>query len=155
MLYKICANILKNDPTPYLCSEWSQVVYLSSTPSTFSFLLAPFLCRLAGMFVPVALLLLLGVLATALAAIVTYKYLHDRNARGGWRIGAMGRYTKVVEMPDRNTVRGRWWMMIDHQLFFTAPCHCSLISASLLPPSRYSPSTHNRWNEKHKQLLLP
>ena len=60
--------------------------------------------RLSGMFVPVALLLLLGVLAAALAAIVTYKYMHDRNARGGWRIGAMGRYTKVVEMPDRSTV---------------------------------------------------
>ena len=63
------------------------------------------------MFIPVALLLLLGILAAALAMIVAYKYLHDRNARGGWRIGAMGRYTKVVEMPDRNTVSG--WVAID------------------------------------------
>ena len=55
---------------------------------------------------PVALVVLVAVLAVALVAIVAYKYLHDRNARGGWRIGAAGRYQRVVEMGDASSVLG-------------------------------------------------
>jgi len=47
-----------------------------------------------------------AVLAVALVAIVAYKYLHDRNARGGWRIGAAGRYQRVVEMGGATAVLG-------------------------------------------------
>ena len=55
---------------------------------------------------PVALVVLVAVLAVALVAIVAYKYWHDRNARGGWRIGAAGRYQRVVEMGDGSSVLG-------------------------------------------------
>jgi len=58
------------------------------------------------LFVPVALVVLVAVLTVALVAIVAYKYWHDRNARGGWRIGAAGRYQRVVEMGDASSVLG-------------------------------------------------
>ena len=55
---------------------------------------------------PLALVLLVLLLCLALVAIVAYKYLHDRNARGGWRIGAAGRYQRVVEMPSPAVAAG-------------------------------------------------
>jgi hypothetical protein len=53
---------------------------------------------IAKMVVPAELLVLACALMLGLAAIVAYKVVHDKDVRGGWRLGAMGRYMRVVEM---------------------------------------------------------
>jgi len=62
---------------------------------------------LSKFFVPFSLILIVAGLTASLIAVVVYKYYHDKGSRGGWRIGAMGRYAKITEINSNNNTYNR------------------------------------------------